>query len=672
MSVEVKRRRGSSSEIAIATPALGEIIVNTDDYSLVVGDGSTIGGVPQKTIDNSLSAAAKSNAHATNGAWVRLTDRGNKLFKYTTGYTATEFGVLSAQNGLVLVIEDIINGESRFNAVGWGAVNGQESSAATNSIINYIESNAAYDQDSTKDGYSAEIYFKAGRYEVTGLSITKFGIKLVGDGEGSILYNTQTTGRMLTVEWDSGSSTIGSCPIENMQLRNTVTRDIDAGELLFFNSLVRSQLNNVRFISSPFTAGAKTPTRCDFVKMRAPFEVSMLDCFFWGSIGIALDIISGPQSDSVDLRNTVFLNNTVACTGYRGAGGSGGNNIKFSGKMLGYQGGSYVSDGEDAFAVTTVSSIAGLVLNVADATNMKVGMAVVVGTNADGSISNDMGIAIITAINTNAITLDRTITSTASAKVISGRFGFIGSECRQPAFNNIQLEGLDVGILATTGTRYISASNFSISSVAKPFYMSCQFRNLELSCFGASAVGTLQSGVTWKLITVDDNITSDSNAIFIAGDGTEGSPYTDGTYSSLIDITGAYDPFLTIRPRREGVVYAGDNQGSAVEFLDRSYQVFNRSSASTFCRTIYQENGTDKWYINFADVDGDLQVKLAGGADSIKISGVNGNVLFGGTWDGPHIVIGAIHMWQDSVSDDLRGKIGAPAANNEGVVIQAF
>ena len=62
MSVEVKRRRGSSSEIAIATPALGEIVVNTDDYSLVVGDGSTVGGIPTNAkIDAKLSGSTTPN-----------------------------------------------------------------------------------------------------------------------------------------------------------------------------------------------------------------------------------------------------------------------------------------------------------------------------------------------------------------------------------------------------------------------------------------------------------------------------------------------------------------------------------------------------------------------------------------------------------------------------------
>lgn len=44
MATQVKHRRGTSSEIAAFTPAIGELIMNTDTNELILGDGATTGG----------------------------------------------------------------------------------------------------------------------------------------------------------------------------------------------------------------------------------------------------------------------------------------------------------------------------------------------------------------------------------------------------------------------------------------------------------------------------------------------------------------------------------------------------------------------------------------------------------------------------------------------------
>ena len=46
MSVQVKHRRDTAANIALFTPAQGEIIVDTDNKRLIVGDGATAGGIP--------------------------------------------------------------------------------------------------------------------------------------------------------------------------------------------------------------------------------------------------------------------------------------------------------------------------------------------------------------------------------------------------------------------------------------------------------------------------------------------------------------------------------------------------------------------------------------------------------------------------------------------------
>jgi hypothetical protein len=45
-STELKLRRGTNAEVAAATPVLAEPIVDTTNKRLVIGDGSTIGGIP--------------------------------------------------------------------------------------------------------------------------------------------------------------------------------------------------------------------------------------------------------------------------------------------------------------------------------------------------------------------------------------------------------------------------------------------------------------------------------------------------------------------------------------------------------------------------------------------------------------------------------------------------
>ena len=44
MATQVKHRRGNTAEIENFTPAVAELVVNTDDYSLSVGDGVSKGG----------------------------------------------------------------------------------------------------------------------------------------------------------------------------------------------------------------------------------------------------------------------------------------------------------------------------------------------------------------------------------------------------------------------------------------------------------------------------------------------------------------------------------------------------------------------------------------------------------------------------------------------------
>ena len=47
MSIELKLRRGTTTEHSTFTGAEGEVTVDTDKNTLVVHDGATVGGIPQ-------------------------------------------------------------------------------------------------------------------------------------------------------------------------------------------------------------------------------------------------------------------------------------------------------------------------------------------------------------------------------------------------------------------------------------------------------------------------------------------------------------------------------------------------------------------------------------------------------------------------------------------------
>lgn len=63
-ATQVQHRRGTTTQHASFTPALGEITVDTTTNSLVVGDGSTMGGHRQASQDyvNAQIAAIQTGA----------------------------------------------------------------------------------------------------------------------------------------------------------------------------------------------------------------------------------------------------------------------------------------------------------------------------------------------------------------------------------------------------------------------------------------------------------------------------------------------------------------------------------------------------------------------------------------------------------------------------------
>lgn len=567
-------------------------------------------------------------------------------------------GTLADLNPLFNAIVDV----TQFGAVGDGVT---DDSAAVQAAIDFVQTNPAYQLDTLREGYGATIFFPQGRYKVTGLSVSKFNIEFKGVIGASFLVNASPTGQMLTAAFAGGTNTIGGIFFTDIEIRNTVDRDDGAGPVVLLDKLVRGGFHRFRFYSSSFETGSYSYKKCDGIKMIAPFEIKG-DILIQGCKGIALDIISGPQSDSIDLE-VLFKYNTVGLVGFRGAGGSGNNNLTLSGKILGYQGGTYVSDSQDAYAKTTLSATATNTntITVASATNMKVGKAVVIGA------TNTMQIAMIKTIVGSTLTLDRNITAASGDDVVSGSFGFVSSEVRNIDLQNMQLEGLDVGFYGTSGTRNVTFKTYAIGSVAKPILMNTQFRKCTLSDGVCSTAGTMANGVTWKLLTI--LAMSDRFGIIdIRDNPADGSGYFVTDIYSLVENLSANKPYLKISTRTTGEVYAAKNSQMNMRFVDNTFMGFERSATNQFCRMRWDENGTAKWVLDFTNTAGDIIWKRDTYANSIKLSGVNGIPEFGdGAWDGIPTKIGAGYLWIDA-DGALRYKNGAPNADTDGYLAAKY
>lgn len=550
-------------------------------------------------------------------------------------------------------------------AVDYGLYDGASESVcsqAIQSIIDSTEDNNNYNVDNGKTGWGCKIQFPSGRFPLANITISKFNFIFEGVGHSTYLVNQNTTGMMIDCSEASGQ-TLGGISLRDLHVRNTVNRSDGAGPIILMDNPVRSSLSNVLFTSSDFNVGSRVALRCDMLKTIAPFEFIASEVVFYGC-DVAWEMVSDSQSDTVDLQNVVTNECAIGLLGFVGAGGSGNNNFKFSGKFIGSQGGLYVSSGNDAFAETTVVSTSSNIMIVASSTNMQVGRAVVVGTD------NTVEWAIIKSIAANTLTLDRPITKAASTRVLSGRFGAILCEMRNPNFSGIQLEGLDVGILMLTGSREITIDAFLPSSTAKVFYGSSNFRRLNLLNGSGGAVGTMQNGVTFKMLTIDDGINGDSNKIYFDVIPGEGSDYYDGTLESLVDNKGVYDPQIQIESRFDGDINLGNNSRTATEYRNKSYLAFNRSTTSTFTRTVWKENGADKWFNNFSGSQGDLSYKLNGQpVSTVTMQGFNGDfTVSDGAWDSPLFRLGDYRFWVDSAGD-LRIKNGTPTSDADGSVV---
>jgi hypothetical protein len=553
-----------------------------------------------------------------------------------------------------------------FGAKGDGATS---DTAAIQAAIDAAESRRGWDLRAAGAG---AIYFPPGAYLVSGLRISKSGLRFIGAGKfASLLVNTATTGPMLTIAQGNPDLTavIENVSFEDLSFRNTVDRTTPGDFLIVGSAYERALFRDVDFVSAPLnttdSASYRNSRRADFVKMDT-FESKFDHVVFWGITGVAVEIPDGPQSDSVVFDHVVWYYCTAAAIFGTGARANSITNIEIRGsKVVAHQGGFYVSERADAFAVTTATAgSTGTKLAVSSTTGMQPGRAIFVGQN-----DSTRPYAMVATVNgPTSVTLDRAITVNANDVITSGLVGFVLGHTHATRIQTTQFEGVDIGVLVQGDRQNLSIEASSLSSVPRAVYLNGDVRALRLSEVYGGTIGTPRNGVGWRVVTV--HYASTATIIRLQHLDMEGSGYYDGTDASLVANESGYTGVRTIFDNRLFGDTRNASQAAGLTMNDTAYLSFDRSSSGTFTRARWRTAGTDRWFLEYSGANGDLYfLKNGAGGKSLMLSGADGVPQLGdGAWNGIPVRLGGYWLWVDAAGK-LRIKLGAPGSDHDGTVV---
>jgi hypothetical protein len=147
MSVQVKHRRDTAANIATFTPAQGELIVDTTNNRVIVGDGATVGGFPAAKLSevNAPSRTPVADANYT----ALISDKNIAYTSITAARTVTLCAASAYPVGYRLTIFDESGSVSATNSVtvaraGSDTINGATSASLTSAYgVLALESNGA-------------------------------------------------------------------------------------------------------------------------------------------------------------------------------------------------------------------------------------------------------------------------------------------------------------------------------------------------------------------------------------------------------------------------------------------------------------------------------------------------------------------------------------------------
>ncbi|NIF80130.1 hypothetical protein F3J20_22510 [Paraburkholderia sp. Cy-641] len=543
----------------------------------------------------------------------------------------------------------------------FGAVSGQDCSAAVQAAINYLETLGGYDVSDS----GGVIEFGPGIFYVSNIVMTKAGIRWRGKGNvATLIANSSPTDPMISIyQGDPNAGTVvWGNQFESLQFRNTVTRSDGAPFLIQATHSLRMSFVNVDFVSSAITNGARGALKCDFVKTDT-FESRFSHCSWWGVLGCAIEIPDGQQSDTNIFDHCTWFYCSLAGAFFLG-NVSGSNNLQFvSGKVLGAQGGGYVSSGNDQYANTTAAASSnGNTITVANATNFAPNRCVVVGQN-----SASASYAFVKSVAGTTITLDRPIAVNAGDTIVHGTLGFVMGHTHSTKWQGVQFEALDVGVYSVGGTMHTIESS-SFNSCARGVLLNNQFRYLRLAHCFPTTIGTPKNGVGWQLVTVL-SVTDSGNLIVIEDCDAAGSGYIGASVQTLVVNNSGINFGMLFRDRAARVQHVGN--AAAVTFNDTAFLNFNRSSTAALTRITWQTASVTQWFLDNTGTNGDLRLTMNGKAASISFSGANGIPQIGdGVWNSLPMRLGGYYLWIDS-SGRLRIKNGSPSSDTDGAVVGA-
>jgi hypothetical protein len=134
MSVQVKRRRDTAANISSFTPAQGEIIVDTTNNRMIVGDGATVGGFPAAKLSEVMIALRRPVADVA--ATVVATDRILAYTSLTAARAVTLCAASAFPTGVVLTVVDETGSCSGSNYISINRAGTDTICGSSNAVLN--------------------------------------------------------------------------------------------------------------------------------------------------------------------------------------------------------------------------------------------------------------------------------------------------------------------------------------------------------------------------------------------------------------------------------------------------------------------------------------------------------------------------------------------------------
>ncbi|TNJ63750.1 hypothetical protein FE784_23815 [Paenibacillus hemerocallicola] len=569
----------------------------------VYGEGDGCCGAIPVTIAELRSDSAT----AVVGTVYYVTDAGREGELY---YDPADTGTVD-DNGTVFVSvsgKRFKRSTGRFPAnlynVRWFGAKGDntaDDSAAFQAAIDKAQQNYAVDKT------GGTVYVPPGKYKVSGLTVREPYITIKGDGYGaSILMNHSTSAAVLDIQRETGvTSSMNSFELRDLMIKNNVNRLAGDYPLVSARQLVSSRFTNVVFRNSNAFEGGNGYNGSG-LKILNGFELTFTNCAFSHFLkGYAVDL----PSQSLNVGNVHFLDCLWMYCAHglligRGTSSMHNSTLLSNPKFVGWQGGNYVKEGKVKYAQTTVvSTPAANQVTLADPTRFESGQVVLVGSESR------LAPALITAVSGSTITLDRSVSPAPAAgdTVLQGTVAVLSGWCAQEVKLNIgHFEGYDVGLLASNHLGLITLDGVHAGNSSNIVVIDDEVKSLTLQNSRVFATDTAGLWPNWFTAIRITKLDSNDNMIMLDNNIIEGGgAYVSYAGREIVNQTN-FEPKVRIRDRRNGAVYSGA--------FDQSF---------------------------------------------------SGNVTIGGTWNGPHLIMGTYHLWIDATGA-LRTKNGVPTGDLDG------